>query len=65
MTPGTSEIFTVPEMAVWTHFHARHGAKSTPTFLPADEASLLSGGRVYPRNDKTGLKKLKKNMHQH
>ena len=39
MTPGTSEIFTVPEMAVWTHFHARHGAKSTPTFLPADEAS--------------------------
>ena len=74
MTPGTSEIFTLPEMAVWTHFHARHSAKSTPTFLPADEASwsllpslvsLLSGGRVYPRNDKTGLKKLKKDMHQH
>ena len=39
MTPGTSEIFTQPKMAVWTHFHARHGAKSTPTLLPADEAS--------------------------
>ena len=78
MTPGTSEIFTQPKMAVWTHFHARHGAKSTPTLLPADFyltftswsllpslVSLLSGGRVYPRNDKTGLKKLKKDMHQH
>ena len=36
----TSKISTPPEIAVGTHFHARHGTKTTPVFLPADgEAS--------------------------
>ena len=48
------------EKALGTHFHVRHGAKTTPLFLPADgEAScslfpslvvLLSGGTVQPEN---------------
>ena len=45
-------------IAVETHFHAQHGTKTIPVFLPADgEASwsllaslvfLLSGGTVQP-----------------
>ena len=48
------KISTPQEIAVKTHFHAQHGNKTTPSFLPADgEAnwvllpglvSLLSGG---------------------
>ena len=30
-----SEISTPPETAVGTHFHARHGTKTIPVFLPA------------------------------
>ena len=31
---------TPPEIAVWTHFFAQHGTKTTPIFLSADgEAS--------------------------
>ena len=38
--PGTSEISTPPDIAVGTHFHAQHGTKTTPVFLPTDgEAS--------------------------
>ena len=58
--PGTSEISTPPEIAVGTQFHARHGTKTIPVFLPADwEASwsllpslvsLLLGGTVQPEN---------------
>ena len=39
---GTSDISTPPEIAVVTHFHARHGTKTTSVFLPADgEVSWL------------------------
>ena len=58
--PGTSEISTPPEIAVGTHFHARHGTKTIPVFLPADgeaswsllpsSVSLLSGSTVQPEN---------------
>ena len=58
MTPGALEISTPPEIAAWTHFHARHGTKTTAVFLPADGkaswsllqslVSLLSGGMVQP-----------------
>ena len=58
--PGNSEISTPPEIAVGTEFHARHGTKTIPIFLPVDgEASwlllpssvfLLSGGTVQPEN---------------
>ena len=58
--PGTSEISTPLEIAVGTHFHARHGIKTIPVFLPADgeaswlllssSASLLSGGTVQSEN---------------
>ena len=43
-----------------THFHAGHGTKTTPVFLPADgestwsllpiSVSLLSGDKVQPEN---------------
>ena len=49
-----------PERAIGTHFHARHGTKTTPVFLPADREafwlllsssfSLLSGDTVQPEN---------------
>ena len=54
------KISTPQEIAVKTHFHAQHGNKTTPSFLPADgEAnwvllpglvSLLSGSTVQPEN---------------
>ena len=60
MTLWTLEIFTTSEIAVGTHFHALHGTKTNPLFLPADgEASwlllptwvsVLSGGTVEPDN---------------
>ena len=38
ITPaGTLEIATPLEKAVGTHFHARHGTKTTLVFLPVDE----------------------------
>ena len=58
--PGTSEISTSPEIAVVTHFHAQHDARTIAVFLPADgeaswsllpsSVSLLSGGTVQPEN---------------
>ena len=69
MTPGTSEISTPPEIAVGTHFHARHGTKTIPVFLPADgeaswsllpsSVSLLSGGTVQPENTYSCILKVK------
>ena len=60
MYSGTSGLSTLPEIAVVTHFYARHGTKTTPVFLPADGessrlllpslVSLLSGGTVQPEN---------------
>ena len=51
---------TPPDIAVGTHFHARHGTKTIPVFLLADgeaswsllpsSVSLLSGGTVQPEN---------------
>ena len=42
LDPGTSEISTPPDVAVGTHFHAHHGIKTVPVFLPDDaEASWL------------------------
>ena len=47
-------------MAVEEHFHARHGTKTIPLFLPADReaswsllpslVSLLSDGTIEPEN---------------
>ena len=38
--PGTSEISTLLEIALWTHFHAWYGTKTTMLFSPTDaEAS--------------------------
>ena len=34
--PGTSEISTPLDVAVGTHFHARHGTKTILVFLSAD-----------------------------
>ena len=58
--PGTSEISTPLEIAVGPHFHASHGIKTIPLFLPADReaswlllsssASLLYGGTVQSEN---------------
>ena len=58
--PGTSEISTPSEIALGTHFYARHGTKTIPVFLPANgkaswlllliSVSLLSGGTVQPEN---------------
>ena len=58
--PGTSEISTPPEIAVGTHFHARHGTKTTLVFLAADgeascpllpsSVSLLLGGTLQSEN---------------
>ena len=58
--PGTSEISTVPEIAVGTQFLVQYGTKSSPVYLHADgEVSwsllpisvfLLSGGIVQPEN---------------
>ena len=58
MTPETSEISTPTEIALGTHFHARHDIKTTLVFLPADgeaswllhpsSVSLLSGDTVQP-----------------
>ena len=58
--PGTSEISTPLEIAIGTHFHARHGTKTNLVFSPADgeaswlllpsSVSLLSGGTVQPEN---------------
>ena len=60
MTPRDVGNIHTTEIAVGTHFHAQHGAKTIPVFLPGDgEASwlvlpnsvfLLSGGRVEPEN---------------
>ena len=57
---GTSEISTPLEIAVGTHFHARHSTKGIPVFLPVGGESswsllsssvyLLSGGTVQPEN---------------
>ena len=59
-TQWTSEISRPPEIAVGTHFHAQHGTKTIPVFLPADgvafwsllpsSVSLPSGGTVQPEN---------------
>ena len=56
----TSEIFTPPKIAVGTHFHAQHGTKTIPVFLPADGdaswlllpslVSLLSDSTLQPEN---------------
>ena len=56
----TSKTSTPPELAVGTNFHAQHGTKTTPVFLPADEedswlllsnsVSLLPGSTVQPEN---------------
>ena len=71
MTPGDSEMSTLPEIVVGTQFHAKHGTKTTPIFLHAGgEASwsllrslvpLLAGSTVQPENDK----KPNKDKHQH
>ena len=60
MTPRDLGNIHTTGIAVETHFHAQHGAKTVPVFLPADrEASwlllpnsvfLLSGGTVEPEN---------------
>ena len=51
---------TPPDIAVGTHFHARHGTKTIPVFLLADgeaswsllpsSVSLLPGGTMQPEN---------------
>ena len=38
--PETLGIFTTPEIAVVTHFHAQHGTRITPIFLPGDWESF-------------------------
>ena len=61
--PGTSEIFTPPEIVVGIHFHEQHGTKTIPIFLSTDSeaswlllpglVSLLSGNTVQPENIST------------
>ena len=59
--PGTMETSTPPEIAVGTHFHARHGTKLPSIFtcwwrsilVPTSKFDLLitvSGGTVQPEN---------------
>ena len=66
MTPR--ELDTPPEIAVETHFHAPHGTKTTPVFLPADRkaarsllpswACFLSGGTVQPKSTYSSILKM-------
>ena len=76
---ATSGISISPEIAVGTHFYARHGTKTTPVLLPTDgkafwllllsSVSLLSGNRVhlllYPKGDGSGRWNPKKDKPQH
>ena len=67
--PGTLEIFTPPEMAVGTHFHAQHDTKTILVFLPADgeacwsilpsSISLLLGRTEQPENTYSCILKVK------
>ena len=41
MTSRTSEISTPPEIAVESHFHARHGSETFPVFLSNEEKPLF------------------------
>ena len=81
--PGTSEIFTAPEIAVGTHFHARTWHSNYPSIFTCWWRSILvatskfslltirqhSATRehllLYPQGDRSGLRKPKKDKHQH
>ena len=72
---GTSEISTALEIVVGTYFHAWHGAKTVPVFLPADGGAswFLLSTSVQPENTNAFIlkvtgqvwKKPKKDEHQH
>ena len=80
--PGTLEISTPQEIAVGTHFHARHGTKTTHIFSYWCRSLLVATSNfglltirpqsatrkhlfLYPQGDRPGLRKPKKDKHQH